>query len=212
MADKRTEERREPDLELPALLGRRRRRAHDVPPTSATASTPAAASVTAGPLVPSQRDPHVTAGKSVRRFKLPHPPGIAAALVTGLVVGVTGTVLTWGGLRGCEAIRGTQSCGEGSGMALLAVILVVMVVLGSVLLALFGVADNISASVLAIGSAAAFTMLALLDVIFSPWMFLVLPMLTTATYAGAVWLSTRLDDDLRAADHPERTRHHVDVS
>lgn len=211
MAEKQTEDGRTPDLELPAPFRRRRRRKHDASRVAGPAPAVVAAAV-ADPLVPSQRDPEARTSRVSRRIKLPHPAGIAAALVTGLLVGVTGTVLTWGGLYGCEAVRGTQSCGEGRGMALLAVILVVMVVLGSVLLALFGVADNISASVLAIGSATAFTILALLDIVFSPWMFLALPALTTATYAGAVWLSTHLDDGLRGADRPQRTRHHVDVS
>jgi hypothetical protein len=117
--------------------------------------------------------------------------------VTGLVVGVVGCLLTYLGLRGCELLRGTSSCG-GPGLFVLVAILALMVVTGAVLLAAWKIGEPVATSLLGVGITTVVGMLVLLDVIFSGWMFLVVPVVTTAGFGAAHWVTTRF------VDQPER--------
>ena len=116
-------------------------------------------------------------------------PGQVAALVTGLVVGVFGAMLTYLSLNGCDAIKGTQSCG-GTGLLLLAGILVLMVLLGGVLLAAWGITDPRSTSFLAVGILCVIVLLTLIQQLFSPWMFLAVPFLSALSYSLSQWVTT----------------------
>ena len=49
------------------------------------------------------------------------------------MVGLAGTALTYVGLRGCEMLKGTESCGA-PGLGLLVVIIVLMMLGGALLL------------------------------------------------------------------------------
>jgi len=114
-------------------------------------------------------------------------PRLAVAL-TGGVVGLVGVALTTVAGRGCEVIRGVGSCG-GIGLLALLVILVLEILLGAVLLKAWRLTDPTSTSFLGVGLAAVFVMLFLLQSLESVWMFLVIPLLTVATFVGS-WLVT----------------------
>lgn len=116
--------------------------------------------------------------------------GLPAALVTGLVVGAVLVGLTWAGMRGCEAARGTSSCGTGPGMLGLIAILVLAVVVGSVLLRGFGVPDPGATSFLAVGLTGAIALLFLVDVLDTWPMLIVIPAVTAATFLLSWWVTT----------------------
>lgn len=125
---------------------------------------------------------------------VPMLPGKIAALVTGAVVGLTGTALTYAGLQGCSSVRGTSTCGT-PGFILLFAILVIMVLLGSVLLTVWQVEGAGSASVLGVGLSTVLVILFLTDVIFSPWMFLVVPVVGALAFLGSWWVTTHFADE-----------------
>ena len=123
-------------------------------------------------------------------FSLPSlPPRLAVAL-TGLLVGVVGVGLTYGGLQGCNAVRGTETCGGGAGLLLLVVILVVLVLLGAALLRLLGLTEAGGTSFLAIGVVVVVSLLALQGILQSAAMAVVLPVLCVAAYLLAHWVTT----------------------
>jgi hypothetical protein len=123
-----------------------------------------------------------------RRPAMPPLVGAAAALVTGALVGLTGALLTYLSLRGCEAVRGTESCG-GPGVLLLVAILAAMVLLGAVVLAVLHVSEPRGTSLLAVGVLAVAVLLVPQDALFSAWTFLAVPVLGAAAYALARWVT-----------------------
>lgn len=122
-------------------------------------------------------------------------PGPVAAGLTGLVVGAAGAAGTYGAIAGCKAVRGVSSCGGGPGFFILVAIVVLMVLLGTGLLRLLKVGDPGSTSFLAVGLVAVISMLVLLDVIFAPAMFVVIPVLSALAFLLAHWVTTRFEDD-----------------
>ena len=122
---------------------------------------------------------------------LPALTGVAAALATGAVVGALGVLLVWLAARGCEAARGTASCGDGPGFLVLAAVLVVLAYLGGVLLRSFGVPDAGSTSLLAVGVMAVLVLVLFTDSLFEWWMALAVPVVSAAAYALSWWVSTR---------------------
>lgn len=125
-----------------------------------------------------------------REFRLPAIAPMRAAMVTGLVIGLLAVGLTFVALRSCELVRGTSSCGGGPGFFLLLAILVVLVVLGGWLLRAWDVSDPMSTSFLAVGLVAVVALLFLVDVLFSPWMLLVVPLVAVGTFALSHWVTT----------------------
>lgn len=115
--------------------------------------------------------------------------GMAAAIITGLLVGVITVGLTWGSLRLCEVVKGTSSCGN-PGFLLLVAIMVSMTLLGSLLLRVWGVPDPGSTSFLAVGLLAVLTLLFLVDVLFDWWMIIVIPAFAIITFALSHWVTT----------------------
>ncbi len=187
-------DREEPTLELPSLFGRGKKRRRDEP-TERPEPEPA-------PEPEPEPEPR-------RRAQTPRRAGpvlavpVAAAL-TGLVVGLLGTGLTAAGLRGCEAVRGTDSCG-GPGLGLLVAIVAVMVIAGAVLLKLLGVSEHRGTSFLGTGLMCVVALVALMEQLFSVWMFVVVPLICAVTYLIAQWVTTRLVE-IDTDDRP-----HVDV-
>jgi hypothetical protein len=114
-----------------------------------------------------------------------------AAVLTGLLVGLFGAGATFGGGQGCEALRGTSSCGGGPGLGLVIVILALMVLLGAALLALFRVPEPRSTSFLGVGLTFVVVLVALMSAVFSVWMFFVAPVLSAVAYGAAHWVTTR---------------------
>ncbi|QIK67662.1 hypothetical protein G7072_16065 [Nocardioides sp. HDW12B] len=124
--------------------------------------------------------------------------GVAvAALVVGAVVGLLGVVLTFLGLKGCELVTGTDSCG-GPGLLVLVAILVAMVLGGAAMLRLFGVPDAGSVSFLGVGMLTVVILVLLLDVLLSVVMIVVIPVLTAGCFALARWVTTQLGEDVMA--------------
>lgn len=216
MGQKPAEERKqEPNLELPALFGRRKkRRASDLEPTdhgptdheqsvpppavetdllpaadAAPEGEPTAATQAARDTEP--RKPRPGGRRAARAGGRPAVPGPVAAVLTGLVVGLFGAGATYGGTVGCEAWRGTSSCGGGPGLLLLVVILALMVLLGAGALALFGVPEPRSTSFLGVGLTFVVVLVALMSTVFSVWMFFAVPVLSAAAYGVAHWVTTR---------------------
>jgi hypothetical protein len=122
------------------------------------------------------------------RRSLPTLPAPLAALLGGLVVGAFGAGLTWVSLTGCDAIRGTESCG-GAGVLVIFVILALMVLFGGLVLALLHLNDAKATSFLAVGVLFVVVLLTPQDALFSPWMFLVVPLVSGAAFVLAHWVT-----------------------
>ncbi|MBD8870967.1 hypothetical protein [Nocardioides donggukensis] len=125
-------------------------------------------------------------------FALPSLPPLAArvaAPVTGVVVGLLAVGATYLALAGCELARGTSSCG-GPGLFLLLAIMTALILVGGALLRAWDVPDPGSTSFLAVGLLAVVVLLLLLDAVFSPWMLLVVPLVTAAAFAASHWVTT----------------------
>lgn len=112
-----------------------------------------------------------------------------AAAVTGFVVGAAMVMLTWLSLRGCEAVRGTASCGGGPGFLLLIATFAICVLLGSALLKAFVIPDPGSSSFLAVGLVAVVALLFLIDLLDHWSMLIVVPLLSVAAYLASVWVT-----------------------
>ena len=117
------------------------------------------------------------------------PSGWPAVVATGLLVGLVVVGLTWVSLRTCEAVQGTTSCGT-AGYPMLGLVLVLAVLAGGTLLRLAQVPDPVSTSLLAVGCAAVIALVFLIDHLDRPAMVVVIPVICTATFAGAHWLTT----------------------
>jgi hypothetical protein len=135
-----------------------------------------------------------TAQRPRREVRLPRLGGYAAAVVTGILVGVITVGLTWAGFRLCELVRGTSSCGD-PGFLLLLAILVAMILLGAVLLRAWGLPDPGSTSFLAVGLLAVMVLLFLVQSIFSWWMVIVIPAVAAASFALAHWVTRFITED-----------------
>ena len=115
--------------------------------------------------------------------QLPDVPAWAAALATGLLAGLAGVLLVVLGLLGCEALRGAPSCGD-VGYPLLTAI-IVGVGLGAMALLRFArVADAGVISFIAVCLVLVVLMLGLIDVVFSAWMWALLPGLCAAAFVA----------------------------
>lgn len=112
-----------------------------------------------------------------------------AAALTGFVVGASMVVLTWLSLRGCEAVRGTSSCGGGPGFLLLIATFALCVLLGSALLKAFTIPDPGSSSFLAVGLVAVVALLFLIDFLDEWAMLIVIPVLSIGGYLASVWVT-----------------------
>jgi hypothetical protein len=192
-----------PSLSLPGLRRRKRSRVREEEP-----GTPEPATVAQDEHEPTQTleptpeptrepapEPRRRTRKARREVSLPTVPGRVAAALTGLLVGAAGGGATYAALAGCEAVRGVSTCGGAPGFFILVAILALMILFGSLLLKAFKVSDPGSTSFLAVGIVAVVVMLTLLDVIYSPWMFAVVPVLSALAYLLAHWVTTRFEDE-----------------
>lgn len=155
------------------------------PPPAPAASTPAGSTRAASAPAPTKQRTAPT---------VPDLAGNIAAPLVGAVVGAIGCVLTFLGLKGCELVTGTDSCG-GPGLLVLIAIVVAMVLFGTALLKLFSVADAGNVSFLGVSIMTVVALLFLIDYLYDPWMFVVIPVVTALTYAMARWITTRYVDD-----------------
>ena len=143
------------------------------------------------PPPPVQQQPPTKPPKPPRERKplvLPRINPYLAAVVVGAFCGLVAVLLEILTQRGCESVRGVGSCG-GLGLVALLVILALEIAVGAVLLRAFGVADPTSTSFLGVGIVAVLAMMFFLGSIDSPWMFLVLPVMTAAAFAISYWIT-----------------------
>jgi hypothetical protein len=161
-----------PSLAMPSFT--RRRRTKDAPIVPPAAPDPAP-------------DPPTRARRTLPPVSL---TGLPAAAVTGVVVGALGVLLVWLAGVGCEAVRGTSSCGGGPGLLVLVVVLGVLAWAGSLLLRVLAVPDAGSTSVLAVGILAVLVMVFLLGSLDEWWTALAVPVAAVAAYCTAWWVTT----------------------
>jgi len=132
--------------------------------------------------------------RATRRVVGPRSPKLPApwaAAVVGLLVAVLTQVLVLGGGAACEVVRGTSSCGSAGGFMLLA-IGALAILAGTRLLRTLAVPEPVVTSVLGVALMAIVVLAVLIDVIFSVWMWVVLPVLAAAVYAFSAWAAERL--------------------
>ena len=120
--------------------------------------------------------------------------GRIAAVVAGLAAGLALVGFTWVGFRGCEAIRGSTSCGAAPGMLALALVLVLAVVVGGMLLSAFRVPDPGATSFLGTGLTGVISLLFLVDVLDHWSMVIVIPLVTAVTFLLSWWVTTTYVD------------------
>ena len=218
MADKDRQDAEGPSLELPSLgsMLRRRKGRPDhtddsvgtpepvAPPAEAPATEPSpAAARTTVETVPPAEEPSATdarepedavaaapeaGARRARSFALPTVDGRVAAAITGVLVGLLAVGLTYLGLLGCEGLNGTQSCG-GPGLFMLVLILALLVAGGTLPLKAWRIRDALSTSLLGVGLITVICLLFLIGVLFSPWMFVVIPLVGGATFTLAQWVT-----------------------
>jgi hypothetical protein len=164
--------------------------------TDTEASTDGTAPGTPPGTAPAEPEPEPTqepTPRPKREFHLPTIPGVAASVVTGVVIGLLAVLLTGLSLRLCELLKGMPSCG-GPGIFLLIAILILLTYVGGWLLRAWRITDPISTSFLAVGLLAVIAMLFFIDALFSPWMLLVIPVVAAGTYALSWWVTTTFVD------------------
>jgi hypothetical protein len=127
--------------------------------------------------------------------RLPTVKPLYAAIITGLLSGLAVVLLAIGASAGCEAVRGTSSCGGGLGLLATVALLAIEVLIGANLLKAWQISDPFSTSFLGVGVVAIFAMLLFLDDIDSPWMLLVIPLMTAAAFAVSWWVTVRFVDE-----------------
>ena len=200
----------QPSLELPKLRLRRRKRPDPVPPDAGedvVEDVPEPEPVPepvpelaeravlepvpppAAPARPERRERGETTPEESEEPRERPAGGMPAAVLTGVAVGLLMVGLTWAGLRGCEAVQGTSSCG-GAGYPLIAAILVVMVLVGAALLRATRVTDPVSTSILAVGLTAVLALLFLIDSLQDLAMVVVIPLISAGSYAVSHWVTS----------------------
>ena len=122
--------------------------------------------------------------------------GRSAAAATGAVVGALVVALTWLSLRLCEVLQGTPSCGN-PGIFLLLAIMVAMVVLGGAMLRAAGAPDPTSTAFLAVGLLCVVALLFLVDALMSPWMAVVIPLVSIGAFVLSHWVTTAVVEPAR---------------
>lgn len=178
-----------PSLEMPSLSLRRRR---SVPPAESTPEPPHVAEVESEPESepepePAEPEPDPASGTGRPSVAI---GGLAAAALTGLLVGGLAVAVGWASGVACESVRGTSSCGGAVGLPILVAALVLLAWVGGLLLGALGVRDAGSTSLLAVGVLAVLVMVFLLGSL-DEWRGLVaLPVAAVVAYVGSWWLTT----------------------
>jgi hypothetical protein len=127
--------------------------------------------------------------------RLPTIKPVYAAILSGAIAGLAVVLLAIGASAGCEAVRGTSSCGGPVGLLATVALLAIEVMIGANLLKAWQISDPVSTSFLGVGVVTTIAMLLFLDQIDSPWMLLVIPFSTAAAFAGSWWITVRFVDE-----------------
>jgi hypothetical protein len=121
----------------------------------------------------------------------PRLPYLLTAAAVGLLMAVLAQLLVIGGQQACEVVRGTSSCGSAGGFMLLAIGLL-LVLAGTRLLRALAVPDPVITSVLGVALVTIVVLAVLIDVIFSIWMWVVLPLVAAVAYGFSAWAAKRM--------------------
>ncbi len=107
-----------------------------------------------------------------------------------------------------------RAAAAGSACSAIVAVLAIEVLIGANLLKAWQISDPFSTSFLGVGLVATLAMLIFLDDLNSPWMFLVIPLMTAAAFALSWWVTVRfidehpmtseLDSEHGEPDFPER--------
>lgn len=108
-------------------------------------------------------------------------PPAAGAAAAGMLVGVSAVVLVALGMRACDVIRDSPSCG-GPGLLMLIAIVVALIAIGRALLGFVRVPDPFTVSFLGVVVALVIVLAGFVEQTFSAWMWLVMPLLGAATF------------------------------
>jgi len=134
--------------------------------------------------------------------RLPAINPLVGAILTGVLAGLAAVGMAIGASRGCEAVRDTDTCGGGVGLLATVAIVAIEVLIGAGLLKAWQIPDPVSTSFLGVGIVAIIAMLAFLDQINSPWMLLVIPLMTAASFALSWWVTVRFIDEYEPGPRP----------
>jgi hypothetical protein len=93
-------------------------------------------------------------------------------------------------LRGCDAVRGTRTCGGGPGLLLLLAVLVAMLLSGAAVLALLRVAEPRATSLLGVGALGVLLLLIPTPGPLSGWLLAVVPPLGAVCFLLAHLVAT----------------------
>jgi hypothetical protein len=127
--------------------------------------------------------------------RLPEVKSVYAAIISGLLAGLAAVLLAIGASKGCEAVRDNSSCGGGAGLLAIVAILAIEVAVGANLLKAWQISDPFSTSFLGVGVVATIAMLVFLDDLNSPWMLLVIPLMTAVAFALSWWVTVKFIDE-----------------
>ncbi len=135
--------------------------------------------------------------------KLPGIKPAYAAMLTGVIAGAISVLLAKGASVGCEAVRDEDSCGGGLGLLALVAILAIEVLIGANLLKAWKVADPFSTSFLGVGLVAMVSMLFFLQVLDSPRMLVVIPLITAVSFLISWWVTVRFVEEPDEEPEPD---------
>ncbi len=135
---------------------------------------------------PKESGPKVSGPK----VSVPVVPALVAVLGVGALVGLAGVGLGALALRGCEAVRGVDSCGRPGILVLLAVVFGAAVV-GRILLGLMKVPSAGSISLVGTALAAVVLLLSVGDQPSLPLLLVAVPAVSALAFAAARWITTR---------------------
>jgi hypothetical protein len=127
--------------------------------------------------------------------RLPEIKPAYAAIISGLLAGLAAVLLAIGASKGCDAVRDNSSCGGGAGLLAIVAILAIEVLIGANLLKAWQISDPFSTSFLGVGVVATIAMLTFLDSLDSPWMLLVIPLMTAVAFVLSWWVTVRFIDE-----------------
>jgi hypothetical protein len=144
--------------------------------------------------------------------RLPAIKPAYAAIISGTLSGLAVVLLAVGASRGCDAVRGTSSCGGGVGLLATVALLAIEVMIGANLLKAWRISDPVSTSFLGVGVVTTIAMLTFLDHIDSPWMLLVIPLMTAAAFALSWWVTVRFVDEHPMASEIDSERGEPDFT
>lgn len=187
-----------PSLELPSFFGGRKKKA----PPAASEPSPVEPTPEPEPVQPEpspQRTPRAKKRRTPRPFTLPALPGTAAAAITGALVGLVLVALTYLALQGCDAVRGTSSCGAAGFVGLL-VIVGVATWLAALILHAWRVAEPGTTAIMAVGLLVVVVLLFLIEAIYEWWMVLAIPLVGALTFALAEWVGSTFAREPESAD------------